>query len=523
MNGRIRVPSPLLLGALLLGSALAAPAAPRLDTAALDRFVAREMQDFNVPGVGLAVVQDGKIVYARGYGVRDVLNRRPVDADTQFAIGSVTKSFTALGMMQLVDRGLVKLDTPVVHYLPEFRLKDPQATRTVTVRHLLTHTTGLVRDDSGFANPNITVAEIMRDVARTPLAAAPGKVFIYSNANAVLAGEIIARVSGQSWQDYTREHILKPLGMAKSSFTQAGMWRSGNFATPTTEDALRGLRATPFYVLGARAAAGAINASPNEMARYLQFQLGNGAPLLKPQSLAAMHAPFISGEANIGPAVVTAAQAQAKQRGLSLPAAPIRDPGYAFFWGTERFLGERVVEHGGDTNGFTANASLIPAWRSGVVVLVNREHADLFVESVRWHVLQALMGRASDVDSSAALKAYLKVLGQDNDTHRADLAAARRTRLSDAALKALTGEYPALPGGSAVTVRRSGERFLRIRASMQGVTYDVELVPLGGGRFISNSQPLVGGLFSFVRQGNALQVVMNTPLGDAPLAQRPLH
>ena len=334
--------STILLSALLTGAAAqtgnasGSASGSALDPKSLDRFVAQEMKNYDVPGVGLAIVENGKIVYAHGYGVRDVATGRKVDGNTQFAVGSVTKSFTALGIMRLVDKGLVRLDTPVIKYLPELRLKTPEATRTVTVRNLLTHTSGLSRDDTGLLDPNFTVARVIASAARTPLVGKPGKVYVYSNVNAILAGEIIHRLSGQSWEAFTRSEILKPLGMSKTNFTQAAMKGTGNFATPHALDVLSGLKATPFYALGGRAAAGAINASPAEMARYLQFQLGNGKPLITQKSLNAMHARFIrSDEANIGGTIGLAAAQTAKAKNVTAPPSLVTDNGYGFFWGTD--------------------------------------------------------------------------------------------------------------------------------------------------------------------------------------------
>ena len=159
-------------------------AQPSFSTAQLDTFVTRMMKDYDVPGVGLAVVENGEIVYTKGYGVRDVATNAPVTPDTAFPIGSVSKSFTALGMMVLVHDGLVDLDAPVTTYIPEFKLSSPESTKTVTVRNLLTHTTGLVRTDASTFDTSVTTEDIIRAAATTPLVGKPGETFVYSNVNA---------------------------------------------------------------------------------------------------------------------------------------------------------------------------------------------------------------------------------------------------------------------------------------------------------------------------------------------------
>ena len=509
----------LLLGTLSIDAA--AQTSNPLDPKTLDRFIAQEMKNYDVPGVGLAIVENGKIVYAHGYGVRDVASKRSVDGNTQFAVGSVTKSFTALGIMRLVDKGLVRLDTPVINYLPEFKLSDPQATRTVTVRNLLTHTSGLARDDTGLLDPNFTVAQVIASAAKTPLVGKPGKVYEYSNVNAILAGEIIHRVSGKSWETYTRDEVLRPLGMTKTNFTQAAMKGTGNFATPHALDVLKGLKATPFYVLGGRAAAGAVNASPAEMAHYLQFQLGNGKPLLTQKSLNAMHTRFIrSDAANIGGTIGLAAAQTAKAKGLKAPPVLVSNNGYGFFWGTETFQGQSVVEHGGNTDGFTANIALLPLQRSGVVVMTNNEHADFFIEAVRQHVLQALAGTRPAQDTSAILQAQLRLLGVDNATRKAQTRAARRYRPTAKELQALSGTYTSVVGGAATQVTVMGERFLNLKAELQGVNLDLTLLPTGNSQFLSNSQPAVGSLMSFSTQEGKQTVTLVSAFGNLPLGVR---
>jgi CubicO group peptidase (beta-lactamase class C family) len=518
----VRSTAAALLFAPLLTGASAQTSNP-LSPKELDRFIAQEMKNYDVPGVGLAIVENGKIVYAHGYGVRDVVSKRPVDGNTQFAIGSVTKSFTALGVMRLVDKGLVKLDTPVIKYLPEFKLSDAQVTQTVTVRNLLTHTSGLARDDTGLLDPKFTVAQTIASAAKTPLVGKPGKVYSYSNVNAILAGEIIRRVSGKSWETFTRDEILKPLGMAKTTYTETAMRATGNFATPHAFDLLSGLKATPFYVLGGRAAAGAINASPAEMARYLQFHLGNGAPLITRKSLNAMHTRFIRSEdANVGGLIGQAAAQAAKAKGVVAPPALVTNNGYGFFLGTETFQGQPVVEHGGNTDGFTANIALLPGRRSGVVVMTNNEHADFFIEAVRQHVLQALARTRPAQDTSANLQAQLKLLGVDNVTRQAQVQAARSYKASAQDLQALAGTYTSVVGGTDTQVTVVDNRRLKLKAELQGVKLDLSLLPIGNNQFLSNSQPAVGSLMSFSSEKGKQTVALLSAFGTLPLGVRDL-
>ncbi len=443
-----RVLSSLTAAVCLVGSG--ALAQPSFDTARLDAFVEETMDAYDVPGVGLAVVEDGEISYVHGYGVRDVTTGAPILPDTQFAIGSVAKSFTALGVMLLVEERRVDLEAPVTTYLPEFRLADPEATRTATVRHLLSHTTGLVRTDASTFDTSITAADIIEAAATTPLVGKPGEVFVYSNVNTIIAGEIIERITARSWEDFTRERVLEPLGMTTATLSINELKRQDNVAVPHVLDVLNGLQTTDFLALGADAPAGAINASAAEMARYVRFQVGNGTPLVSRASLMEMHKGQVAAPDFNLPGIVAAQAHAVAARPEDVPPALVTEAEYGFYWGVERFLREKLVQHGGNVTGLTANVTLLPESRSGVVVLANADAANTFMEVVRLHVAQLLLGR-SGPDVNATLQAQLEVLGQDNASRRADLNAARTYQPERAKLVPWAGTYesvadPSRPG-----------------------------------------------------------------------------
>ena len=331
------------LGVLSIGCAspvTAASAQPSFSTAELDTFVTRMMKDYDVPGVGLAIVENGETVYTKGYGVRDVATDAPVTPDTSFPIGSVTKSFTALDMMILVDEGLVDLDAPVTTYIPEFKLSDPESTKTVTVRDLLKHTTGLVRTDASTFDTSVTAEDIIKAAATTPLVGKPGEMFVYSNVNAILAGEIIERVSGESWEDFTREHIFKPLEMNTATLSIDELKEQRNIATPSIPDVRKGgLQTTDYLTLGADVPAGAINASATDMARYALFQLGDGAPLLSQKNLNEMHLGQITAPDFNLPGIVADLASKAAENPADVPSSLVSDEQYSFYWGCGHLLG----------------------------------------------------------------------------------------------------------------------------------------------------------------------------------------
>jgi CubicO group peptidase (beta-lactamase class C family) len=495
-----------------------AVAQPSFDTAELDAFVTQMMADYNVPGVGLAVIENGDISYLRGYGVRDVTTGALVTPDTQFAIGSVTKSFTSLGMMVLVDEGLVDLDAPVTTYLPEFNLSDPASTRTVTVRHLLTHTTGLVRTDASTFDVSISAKDIIAAVAMTPLAGKPGEIFVYSNVNTILAGEIIKRVSGMSWETFISERVLQPLEMNTATLSVAELEEQPDIAVPHVFGVVRGgLQTTDYMALGADVPAGAVNASASEMAHYVRFQLGDGAPLLSQESLEEMHEGQIAAPDFNLPGLIAAQAAAVAGQAEDVPPSLVTDAQYGFYWNVETFLGETLVQHGGNTIGMTANVTLLPEQRSGVVILANADSANVFMDALRLHVAEVLLGR-NDVDVNAILQTQLGVLGQDNASLEADREAARSYQPRADELSDLAGTYESLADPEPTRVEVTDEQTLTLESGLQEVRFNVDLVPLGENRFMATSQPLTGSVVKFTGDAAGRTIELETLLGAVPIA-----
>jgi CubicO group peptidase (beta-lactamase class C family) len=295
--------------------------------------------------------------------------------------------------------------------------------------------------------------------------------------------------------------------------------RQDNVALPHVLDVLKGLQTTDFLVYGTDAPAGAINASAAEMARYVRFQIGDGAPLLSQASLDEMHKGQVAAPDFNLPGVFADEARAVAARPEDVPPALVTDAEYGFYWGVERFLGEKLVQHSGNVDGLTANVTLLPESRSGVVVLANADRADTFMAVVRLHVAQLLLGR-SGPDVNATLQAQLKVLGQDNASRKADLEAARSYQPERAELEALAATYEGLADPEPTQVSVVGGRTLMLDSGFQAIRFSVELFPLGGDRFIANTEPLIGYVFRFVEGEGGRTIEMETPFGALPLAVR---
>jgi CubicO group peptidase (beta-lactamase class C family) len=364
------------------------PSRSTLDFGAADTLMLRLMSTYNVSGAALALIKDGGIFLEKGYGYRDREADAPVTTATLFNIGSISKSFTALGIAQLVDQHQVDLDTPVIRYIPELRLSDPQATQAVTLRQLLSHTSGLPPDEQWPRQVPPTREEIVREFATMPITAPSGARFQYCSRCVVLAAYALEQIVGQSWEAYTRTHILVPLGMATASFGSLGLEQAPDRAQPYRHDAVSGEVPIPWsrlQYLQALAPAGGIDASVGEIADYALLQLGDGAlagrRVVSAQMMAELHRPEVA---------VVGADWTAGAR--------IQNLHYALGWFTADVRGAHLVYHHGANPGFRAAIFLAPSARAGVVVLTNGE-SDRFTEGAAWSLLEQLLRSQSSRSS----------------------------------------------------------------------------------------------------------------------------
>ncbi len=325
-------------------------------------------------------------------------------------------------------------------------------------------------------------------------------------------------MSGQSWEDYTRQHIFTPLGMTTATLDVDAMQQTPDFAQPHEIDVLKGNELAPFHSWHNEAPAAAINASAAELARYVQFQVGdgtfNGQRLLSPDLLAEMHRPVVAAP-DLDPGLTAAMAARAQ--GLPAPTSLITDTGYALYWTTEDFQGHRLTWHDGIVApGYTAMVTLVPETRSGVVILTNATHAENFLQVVRQHVAELLLGITPQHDTRSIVEGQAKILGEDNASRRAQLAAARSYKADPTDLQALVGEYQSLMGDKPSHVSAVDGTKLQLNLSIQGATTDTELIPFSREGFIANSGVAKGIVISFkpAQDGKTTLIVAGRPVAQ---------
>jgi CubicO group peptidase (beta-lactamase class C family) len=340
-----------------------------------DALMLRLMSTHNVPGAALALIKDGRIVLEKGYGFRDVAAQAPVTTATLFNIGSISKSFTALGVAQLVDQHRVDLDAPVVRYVPDLPLSDPQTTQALTLRQLLSHTSGLPADEQWPQQVPPTREGIVSEFASMPITAQPGTRFQYCSRCVVLAAYVLERITGQSWETYTQTHIFAPLGSTMASFGPLGLEQASDRAQPYRHDGILGQVPVPWgrlQYLEPLGPGGGIDASLDEIARYALLQLDDGTifghRILSTQMMAELHRPEIAVGVDW------------------TPAARAENLHYALGWFTADVSGARLIYHNGGNPGFRATIVLVPSSKAGVVVLTNGESKS-FIETTTQNLL----------------------------------------------------------------------------------------------------------------------------------------
>lgn len=330
--------------------------AARLD--GFDAFVSDALRKWEVPGLAFAVVADGRVILARGYGQRDIKNNLPMTADTLLPIGSATKAFTTFLMGQLVDEGSLDWDKPVRNYLSEFRMVNPSLAEGLTPRDLVTHRSGVPRHDLvWYNNQDLTRKDLVTRLSAVPPNAELRERFQYNNLMYLTAGYLIEQLTRMQWEDAVRERIFKPLDMKRSNFVDADSQKDPDHAKPYRWDIdSEKVGEVPYREVGNMGPAGSINSSVNEMTRWMMVHLNRGKlgerQIIEPATLREMHTPQVAI--------------------ASIPEETELSPGsYGLGWFIDSYRGHYRVSHGGNIDGFSALVTLYPHDGIGIVALTN--------------------------------------------------------------------------------------------------------------------------------------------------------
>ncbi|HEY1338765.1 MAG TPA: serine hydrolase [Bryobacteraceae bacterium] len=333
----------------------------------LERTVDRARQEFDVPGIAVAVVKDGTVVSARGYGLRRIGEAAPVTAHSLFRIASNTKAFTTASLAMLVDEGKIHWDDRVVNLLPGFQMYDPYVTHEMTLRDLLCHRSGFglgAGDLMFWPATDFTRAQILYNLRFLKPATSFRSAYAYDNLLYLVAGQIIETISGKTWEDFVRQRIFTPLGMTSTVPTTRELMAAADATTPHARVDGK-LVALPQTDHDNNAPAGSINSCVSDLAKWMILQLNRGEMpggkrlFSEKQSKEMWSAQTIMPIGELPAGAPAALQPQFNAYGLG--------------WGLREYRGKKIVGHTGVLAGYVSRTLLIPELRLGVVVLTNAE------------------------------------------------------------------------------------------------------------------------------------------------------
>jgi len=449
------------LVAALLALGAPAAAAQQFRQKDFDAYVRRGLQVLRVPGAAVAVVKDGKLVFAQGYGVRTLGDTGRVDPHTLFQIASNTKAFTTAALAMLVDEGKLAWDDPVTKYLPDFQLYDPYVTREFTLRDLVTHRSGLGlgAGDLLWFHSSYGRAEIIHRIRAAKPVSSFRSRYAYDNVLYIAAGEIVPAVTGKSWDDFIKERILTPLGMTESGTSIAFLSSTSDAATPHAVEKGK-LQVVPRDSIDNTGPAGGIVSNVSDMAKWLLCRLDSGR--------------YAGGR------LFSERQARVMWAGQTI--LPIGDPPpplaalrpsfseYGLGWFLRDYRGRKVVAHTGGLAGMTSQVMLVPGERLGLVVLTNGESS----------LMTALAYRLLDTFFGAPPTDWVAAFAQAEQLERAQ---------ADSIVRAKAGSRDSLAGPSLPLGRYAG--------AYRDELYGDAAITLENGRLVlrfSHSPAFVGDL-----------------------------
>ncbi|HEX2609036.1 MAG TPA: serine hydrolase [Flavisolibacter sp.] len=459
----------LLSTLLFLFIASFAQETPAFVKDSLDGYVARALKDWNIPGVAVCIVKDGKVVLVKGFGVKETGKADPVDENTLFMIGSNTKAFTATALAMLDASKKLSLDDKVQRWLPDFKLYDPWVAKEATVRDLLCHRLGFetFQGDFMYFDSDLSLQEVREKFGKVKPLYGFRSRWGYTNAAFMTAGEVIPKATGVSWASFVKDSIFTPLGMTHSLVLSKDIVNAPNKATAHT--LVNGtVKAVPYGRLENMGPAGSISSSAEDLGHWLLMQLQNG-------------------KYNDKQVVPAAAIGQTRT-----PASILGNGGtlynkghfalYGLGWFLEEYSGRKIVSHTGGVNGFVTSVTLIPEEKLGIVVLTNTD-ANNFYEALKWEIMDAYL--------ALPYRNYSKVyLGFQQQSQAAQDKWLKEKRDSVALhpapalnLAAFAGTYTDPVYGQMQIVQQNGKLVATFEHHKGRFA---ELEPLGGNRFLAS-------------------------------------
>ncbi|WP_373990077.1 serine hydrolase [Duganella sp. BuS-21] len=431
-------------------AATPAAAAPAFN---LDADVNRALKTFGVPGMAIAIVKDGKVVAAKGYGVRKLGEPAPVDGKTLFEIASNSKAFTAAGLAMLVDEGKLAWDDPVTKHLPGFQMYDSYVTGQMTVRDLLTHRSGLglgAGDLLWWPSTTFSTDDIIARLRHVKPATSFRASYAYDNLLYIVAGKIIAEKAGKPWGEAMQERILTPLGMTGTKTSVAEMLATSDYAAPHSKINDRIAVVKPMPVPNAAGAVG-INTNAEDIARWMTVLLNQGKMDHGAQLFSARQAAEMWTEQT---------PMRIREPKPALAATKPNFYGYGLGFQLRDYRGRKLAMHGGALQGFYSTVLMVPEEKLGIAILTNAENSPAMAA-----LYYRILDRYLKVAPSDWITLYAE---QEAAMHKEELERQGKAHTARAAgsqpslpLASYDGEYEDAWYGKASIREEGGKRILR--------------------------------------------------------------
>ncbi|GAB3378122.1 serine hydrolase domain-containing protein [Lysobacter fragariae] len=336
------------------------PLGSNFDVAQFEAMAQQLVSSGKVPGMALAIVHNGRILTARGFGITDTSAPTPVDSHTVFRLASLSKAFAGTLTGMLVNDGTLRWDTKVSQYRPDFRLADPNAAQMLTVADVLSHRVGLRHNAyDRDLEANVDYRTLTQKLAYAPMECAPGTCYGYQNIAFSLIGDVIQGATGMDYGQEVQSRIFRPLGMNDASVGLAGIAASASWARPhvRSRNGWLSLYPKPSYYQVSPAAG--VNASASDMAQWLLAHTGHRTDVLSAPLLATLHQPLVDTPSEI--------------RGSSWRRERLYSAGYALGWRVYDYAGHRLVFHGGAVQGYRGVVAMLPEQDLGIALLWNSD------------------------------------------------------------------------------------------------------------------------------------------------------
>ncbi len=368
----------LLASACTFATAQPSRKTPVFVSDSLDHYVQRNLTAWNMPGVSVCIVKDGKVVLQKGFGITKLGTTEKVDEHTLFMIGSNTKAFTGTALALLAQEKKCALDDKVTKYLPDFSMQDPLATQQVNLTDMVTHRLGTetFQGDFMFFDSGLNKAQTLSRFSRlTPLYPFRTK-WGYCNTGYLVAAECIEKISGKSWEAYMRENFFKPLQMNRTLALSSEIAAASNKAAAHTVQEGK-IKVIPYGQLDVLAAAGSISSSAHDMSHWLIAQLDSGR----------------YGGKTVFP-YAALRQTRIPQSIIGRARHPFNTSHYSLYslgWELQDYEGREIISHTGGVNGFVTSVTLVPEENLGIVVLTNTDE-NAFYQALKWEIVDAYLG-----------------------------------------------------------------------------------------------------------------------------------